>query len=177
MADSEIEATVRAFEQRLRAVSLSVEACLDEFVAITDEDVRYLLAERLPSLGSAALPSLVGIIDSSPVGSGLRCMAAGVALVLGNRDAAVPALCDEVDFDSVWSLPAANALAGAHVRDGEPSILRALQRVKPFETSAVLQWTHALRLVGGSLPNDVRERLVEAVEPWAAQAIREDFPT
>jgi len=176
MADSGIEATVRAFEQRLSGVTQGVESCLDEFVSVTDEHVRYLLAERLPSLGSAALPSLVGIINSTQVGSGLRYMAAWVALALGDRDAAVSALCEEVDSDNEWSLPAANALARASVRVAEPSILRGLQRVEPYETGAVLQWTHALRLVGGSLPNDVRERLTAAVEPWAAQAIRKDFP-
>jgi hypothetical protein len=176
VVEDRIEASVSAFEHRISAVREGVQSCLDEFVAVTDEDVRFLIAERLPSLGSAALPGVVDIIDNSPAGSDLRYLAAWVALVLGDRGSAVSALCVEVDSASKWSLPAANALARAHVQEGKPSILRALERLDPADGRTTLQWTTALRGVGGTLPGDLKGRLIGAIEPWAARVIRQDFP-
>ena len=84
--------------------------CIDRFRDAASDDARYLMAERLPAVGSILLPALTAIVedpDSSPT---LRYLAAWIAVGVGDRGASAEVLSEEVLRGSEWSVPSSKCL-------------------------------------------------------------------
>jgi hypothetical protein len=139
--------------------------------------LRYLIAERLPALGSAIISPLQDILSDAVAGSALRYLAAWTAVEAGDRADCISILCDEVEAGTRWSLPAAGVMARHRIREAGPVIALALSRVDPQNTVEVIGYATALRDVGGSLSDSVRQRILAESPPWVAQAVDADFAT
>ncbi|MDR1077706.1 MAG: hypothetical protein LBL55_03405 [Propionibacteriaceae bacterium] len=112
----DIEREIISFEESIRGVMRAVEACVSLLVDTEDDNLRYFLAERIPSLGTAALPKLLEIIRAPGNPIDVDYLAAWSALRLGDRGIAVDVLVREIRRGGKWSLPAANALGRNHDR-------------------------------------------------------------
>lgn len=173
---SDIERSVRQFEAMLRDGGERVDRCVAAFVGERDEDVRFLMAERLPVLGSAVGPALQAVIRQHVHDPSLQYLAACVAVVVGERGDAVAILCREVEERTVWALPAANAMARWGIREGLGPITRALEATSATDVQAMSDLVTALRDLGGELPSSVRDRLLRDAPGWLAQPLLRDFP-
>lgn len=105
------ERDVRGFEAELDDVLGQVGDCVERLRSASSEDLRFLIAERLPVLGSAMIPGLEEIVSDPASSRSLRYLAAWVAVSVGGRGDFVDVLCSEVKAGSEWSLPAAGVLA------------------------------------------------------------------
>ena len=171
-----IELELRRFEAELEAVVARARECVAWLRTSQSEDLQFLVAIRLPMLGSVILPELMSIIEDEHIRGSTRYLAAKAAVDVGDRDAGVEVLCEEVDADTKWSLPAAVALAYHGLRAGLGPVVRALRRVDPSDDVEVMGYSTALRDLGGSLPDELRRQLLDSASPWVARALKEDFP-
>lgn len=174
---SGMEEEIRGFESELDSALGQVEACVDRLRSAVSDDARFLIAERLPALGSAAIPGLYEIWEAPESSRSLRYLAAWVAVEVGDRGDGIDILCSEVDAGTQWSLPAAAILARHRIREGSGPVAAALARADPQDTVEVMGYATALRDLGGELPPVVRKRILTESPPWVARAISEDFPT
>ena len=71
-----IEDDVNRFEADLDHALKQVRDCVGWLRSAPTDDLRFLVAERLPALGSAAVPELQRILDDSTSSRGLRYLAA-----------------------------------------------------------------------------------------------------
>jgi len=171
-----IEDDVNRFEADLDHALNQVRDCVAWLRSAPTDDLRFLVAERLPALGSAAVPELQRILDDSTSSRGLRYLAAWVAVEVGDRGDSVSVLCSEVEAGAEWSLPAANILAKHRILEGARVVAEALDRVDPRSDLEVMGYATALRDLGGKLPESVRQRIVAESSPWIARAVATDFP-
>ncbi|HYN74635.1 MAG TPA: hypothetical protein VEV13_00390 [Candidatus Limnocylindria bacterium] len=174
---SAIEEELRLFELQLDDVLVRVRTCVEQLSRVTSDDLRFLIAERLPALGSSVIPALQQILDDSRSEPSLRYLAAWVSIEVGDRGDGISVLCAEVEADTKWSLPAAGVLARHRIREGAGSVQVALARIDPRNTVDVMGYATALRDLGGQLPEAVRQRILEESPSWVAKAIEEDFPS
>lgn len=171
-----IEGEVRELEAAIDGARAQVRLIVDRMRTAPDDSLRYLIAERLPALGSAVLPAVQEILVDPASGPGLRYCAARVAVSVGDRGDCVDVLRREVDADSEWSLPAAGVLARYGIREATGEIVSALARTDPTNVRDIVGYATALRDLGGALPNVVRCHIQEASPSWVAQMIEVDFP-
>lgn len=172
-----IEEDVRRFEGELQAIADRALACAGLLRSVESDDLRYLIAERLPFLGRLVLPEMLSLLEDDQVAADTRYLAAWVALRVGDRGVAPKVLCDEVASGSEWSGPAASALGRAGITEATEVIADALRwRVDPRDEMEVISYTGALLRLGGSLPDDVRARLYESAAPHVVRALTRDFP-
>lgn len=164
------------FEAELTDVVDRAAECVGWLRSVRSEDLRFLVAERLPMLGRLALPALMSLVEDAQVRGSTRYLSAWVAVEVGDRGSAVDVLCDEVAADSSWSLPAAGVLARHGIREATGPVLEALGRVDPQDDVSVMGYATALRDLGGSLPSEIRRRLFDSASPWVVGALMEDFP-
>lgn len=173
---SDTERSVRQFEAMLGDVGQRVEHCVAAFVGERDGNVRFLMAERLPVLGSAVGPALLEVISQHASDPSLQYLAAWAAVAVGERGDAVAVLCREVEERTVWALPAANAMARWGIREGLGPITRALEATSVTDLQGMSDLVTALRDLGGELPSSVRDRLLRDAPEWLAQPLLRDFP-
>jgi hypothetical protein len=171
------EEELRQFEAALCDVRTRVRDCVEQLRSAPSDDLRFLMAERLPALGTSAVPALQEILDDSASDPSLRYLAAWVAMELGDRGDCISVLCAEVDAGTKWSLPAAGMLARHRIHEGVGAVAAALARVDPQNSADVMGYATALRDLGGQLPESVRHRILAESPAWVARAIDEDFPT
>lgn len=138
------------FEAELTSVVDRAAECVGWLCSVESEDLRFLVAERLPALGCVALPALMSVVEGAQDRSSTRYLAAWVAIEVGDRGSSVDVLCDEVAADSPWSLPAAGMLAKHGIREATGSVLEALARVDPRDDVSVMGYATALRDLGGA---------------------------
>ncbi len=171
-----IEKSVRRFEAMLRDVEGQIDSCVAAFVSERDENVRFLMAERLPALGSAVGPKLVVAIRQGTLDPSLQYLAAWVAVEVGERGDAIAILCREVEERTVFAVPAANVLAKWDIREGLIPITRALEATPVADVDAMSNYVTALRDLGGDLPSTVRDRLLNDAPEWLSGPLLSDFP-
>lgn len=174
---NEVEVEVRRFEVEVGDALARVRACVGWLRSAHGDDLRFLVAERLPTLGSSVVPPLQEILDDSTSTPSLRYLAAWVAVEVGDRGDRVSTLCAEVEAGTRWSLPAAGVLSRHRIREGARPIAFALSRVDPQNTLEVMGYATALRDLGGHLPESTRQRILTESPSWVARAIEEDFPS
>lgn len=162
-----MEAAVRAFEQDIEVAVAARARCVSAFHNVDDPDVAFLMAERLVRLGPSILPDLLDLIDDPRSSRDLRYLSAWVAIALGDRGASVEVLVGEVDADSPWTVPAANALARAGVGQAGGAVVRALERADVTDVTAVLNLIDAANALDAVLPDELRERLRRELPSWA----------
>ncbi len=171
-----IQKDLARFEAELLEVADRARRCVSWLTAVQSDDLRFLVAERLPALGAVALPGVVALLDDPGVSGSTRYLAAWVATEVGDRGSCVDALCDEVEAGTQWSLPAAGVLAKHGIAEGVGAVLSALERVDPDDDLSVMGYATALRDLGGALPPELRARLVRGTSRWVSVALAEDFP-
>lgn len=171
-----IEEDVRRFEGELQAIADRALACAGLLRSVESDDLRYLIAERLPFLGRLVLPEMLSLLEDDQVPADTRYLAAWVALRVGDRGVAPKVLCDEVASGSEWSGPAAHALSRAGITAATELIADALRRVDPRDERDVITFAGTLKDLGGSLPDDVRARLYESAAPYVVKWLARDFP-
>lgn len=171
-----IEERLRAFESEVGAALDRARACVRRLREADDDDLRFLMAERLPALGSSIVSELNEILMDPACSRNVRYLAAWVAVEVGDRGDSIHVLCAEVEAGSEWSLPAAGVLGRHRIAEGREPILRALERVNPKDGVAVMGYASALRELKGDLPDRVRVKFVAESDPWVARAIADDFP-
>ena len=172
-----IEREVRSFEAELDSALGRVRACVERLRSASSDDLGFLIAERLPALGSAVIPGLLEILGHPDSSGSLRYLAAWAAVEVGDRGDSIDVLCSEVEARTRWSLPAAGVLARHRIREGVGPVAVALAGVDPQDTVEVMGYATALRDMGGLLPESVRQRILAESPSWVARAISEDFPT
>lgn len=174
---SDIEEEVRGFEAELDRALGQVKACVDRLRSAASDDLRFLIAERLPMLGSAAIPSLQDVWDDPESSRSVRYLAAWVAVEVGDRGEGIEILCAEVDAGTRWSLPAAGVLARHRLYEGAEPVAAALGRVDPQNSVEILGYATALRQLGGDLPASARLRILTESPEWVSRTVSDDFPT
>jgi len=175
MTDIEIE--LANLNQIIERTRTSARDCVARLREAPDDDLRYLIAERLPALGSMILPDLLEVVRDSADEPTLHYLAAWVALTVGDRTESVTVLREEVLRGSRWSLPAANSLGRHKVASARDEISRALDRVSSDRDNPdIAQYSAALRQVGGAISAATRAQLVKDNSSWIARAVRSDFP-
>lgn len=171
----DIEVEVRRFEAELAAAGHDP-AYFVEQLRTPDPNLQYLIAERLAYLGDAALPSLNAIIEDPSASRSQRYLASWVALTLGDRAKCVAVLLSEVSAGGEWSVPAANALARAHIVEAIQVISGALDQTDPRDQTDLLNLSWALRELGGTVSATTRQRVAAHAQPWVRAAFEGDFP-
>jgi hypothetical protein len=171
----DIEAQVREFETDMSAGRHDADYYVQQMRNSNDPNLRYLLAERLPSLGASALPALNRIIADLSAPQDARTLAALVALQLGDHGDCIGVLLAEVHADSEWSVPAANALARAKVAKAAPLVAELLERTDPGDSTILLNVSSALKELGGRPSDRARERVARGAVAWVREAFERDF--
>jgi hypothetical protein len=171
------EQELAAFTSKISSVRQLAKDCVAAIIVSPDDDMKYLMAERLPALGTVVLPDLLEVLRETSHPRTVRYLAAWVALILGDRTSSVEFLRSEVAQRSEWSLPAANALGRYRISDARKEISDALDRTSlDIDNPATAQYSAALREVGGIIDPATRERLLNGNTSWIARAVRADFP-
>lgn len=173
----DIEGELKDLDLALKRARVAASDCVSKFKEASDDDLRYLIAERLPTLGPMILPELLDVVRDGTLDPTLRYLAAWVALTVGDRNDSVTMLREEVLRDSPWSLAAANALARHRVASSRTEIAMALDRVsQDRDNPEIAQYSTALRQVGGEISPATRARIVTDNTSWVARAVQSDFP-
>jgi hypothetical protein len=137
-----------ALEAGVERVGESIGECVQALVDPGDLP-RFVVAERLFSLGSVLIPHLVALLQGPAVDSDLLGCAADLGFAVGDREECAMAL---------------------------PVIVGLLRKKESSEFDEIVVLLHALRTAGGSLPDDLR-RLLSTSERWqVAAAVDELFP-
>lgn len=171
------EKAVTELQAEVVAIRAQARACIERFRATDDEDVQYLLSERLAGLGSMIVPYLHELVlDDPEASSAQRYFAARVATQVGDRGRSVQYLCREVTSGSPYALPAAHALGTLRPPEGAEAVTEAIRGIDASDTTNTIGWMTALRDVGGRLPPEVRQAIETRTAPWAAAGLLADFP-
>lgn len=165
---TDVDRRVAALQERIDAVLSSVRDIVHELAL--EQDVRFLVAQRLPDLGSAALPPLVELIRGVDQPHEVRVLAAFDALLLGERELSVSVLLAEITADSEYAALAATNLAAVGIVDAAAPIIDAVRRtIDPHKAATFLDALYAL---GAELPDDVWHKLTSHPSPQLQLALR-----
>lgn len=158
-----VEERVTDLERRVEAAQAAAEACVREL--LVDDGARYLIAERLPALGSAVLPAVQELLRDARLDAEVRVLAALVAVEVGDREEALETLLEAVKSADEFAPLAARRLAEHRIAEAAPAILDALSRTSSTDADAAVAYLEALHHLGAALPNDERKRLQES-DAW-----------
>ncbi len=171
----DLEMRLLALDERIARTQAEVNACLQEL--LTNDKHAHLVAERLPRLGSAALPGLREIMLDASHTEAIRVLAALVGFSVGDRQESLALLIEEVTRNGEFGPLAAARLGEGQIRELEPALLAALAVTATSEIDTIVSYLEALHIVGGRLPVAERERLAgggawqvtTAVSQWHAK--------
>jgi len=155
----DIAKRITDLESRIARVQGDARACVQEL--FLDDGARYLVAQRLPALGSAVVPAIHDLLDDGDAPDEVRTLAAFVGFEVGDRDRSLNMLLDEVTAHSEFSPLAARRLASAGVPEAAGLILEALRGTDSKEVDSVVSYLEALYDLGVRLGAEDRRRLHE----------------
>lgn len=155
----DIARRITDLEDRIARVQRDVSACVEEL--LVDDGARYLVAQRLPALGSVVLPAIHRLLDDRDAPNEVRTLAAFVGFEVGDRERSLNMLLDEVTARSEFSPLAARRLASARVPEAAGPILDALRGTDGKEVDAVVNYLEALCDLGIRLGAEDHRRLSE----------------
>lgn len=158
-----LEARVTDLERRIATAQAEVEACVREL--LVDDDARYLIAERLPALGSSVLPAVQALLRDPNLDAEVRVLAAWVGVEVGDREQALETLLDEIKAADEFAPLAARRLAAHRIAHAAPAILDALRRTSSTDVDVVVAYLEALHHLGALLPEEEKQRLSES-DAW-----------
>lgn len=178
----DIAKRIADLEGRVARVQQEARACVVEL--FVDDGARYLVAERLPALGSAVLPAIHDVLSDRDAPAEVRTLAAFVGFEVGDRERSLNMLLDEVTSLSEFSPLAARRLASAGVSEAAALIVDALRRTDSTEVDSVVSYLEALHDLGVRLAVDDRRRLSEggawqvetALAQWHGATSEDDSP-
>jgi hypothetical protein len=170
----ELRVRIEDLEQEIAATLNRVAACVDA-VRTNNADLRYLVVERLPSLGTAVSAPCERIARDETADADVRVAAALVALVVGDTSVSHFVVA-EVAKRGPLSLIGSRLIAH-HAADGaEAAILQAISESAPSEADNLVAYLSALRMLDLPLPPAERTRLLRDA-PWQVTTlIEEAFP-
>lgn len=163
---NEIAKRIADVDDRIARVQREARACVEEL--FVDDGARYLVAQRLPALGSAVLPAIHDVLDDRDAPDEVRTLAAFVGFEVGDRERSLSMLLDEVAARSEFSPLAARRLAGAGVPEAAAKILDALRGTDSQEIDSVVSYLEALNDLGVGLGIEDHRRLREG-GAWQVQ--------
>ncbi|MBW5482299.1 hypothetical protein GPJ59_10490 [Streptomyces bambusae] len=162
----EIATCIRSVEELARCVAELVDRVAD--VAVQDEDVRFLVFERIGRFGSLAVPAVERVYREAQ-DADLRLMSASVLLDMGSS-VGVPDLMEALGERGQPLYTGALSLSAAGIEAAAGPIERALLATDPTDTATIDCLTLALCNLGGRVSPAVIEH-VSAVEPdWRRNA-------
>jgi hypothetical protein len=161
----DIEHQVRDVERRIERARELARQCVAALRDADDDAVVYLIAERLPRLGSLALPELLAVMRTAE--DSRRTAAALVALDVGGREKAVPILLEELSGRGPYATLAARRLGAHEIVEAAPAIHAALAATDVEEIDLAVALIDALTTLRFPLGQEEARRLGSG--PWQLQ--------
>lgn len=169
-----VEARILELERRIQSVTDEASACVREL--LIDDGARFLIAERLPGLGSVILPTIHEFLANLELPEEARTLAALVGVAVGDRGPSVLELIAELERGGEYAILAARYLAAQRVPGIGGVILKALRASDPRDVDTVVAFLAALRESGVPLPESERIRLLGDGGWQVRSAVAENFP-
>lgn len=153
----QIETRIQALEERIARAQEEARACVDEL--LVDDGARHLVAERLPSLGSAILPAILELLSDPRTPHEVRALAALAAFDVGDRTQALEVLVDEVAAGTEFAALAVQRLSGAGVSEAAGPMIEAIRGTKLHDIDLVVSYLEALHELGVRLGEEEQNEL------------------
>lgn len=152
-----LEDRVRDLEARIEEVRRTVRDCVREL--LVDDGGRYLIAERLPALGSAIVAPVGELIDDPATPAEVRCLAGLAGLQVGDTAQSALVLLEELERQGELAPLAARRLASARIPGTGKAVESALRETPLGDADSIVAYLEALRDLGVALDEDERRRL------------------
>jgi hypothetical protein len=169
----EIEERIVGLEGRISGLRSGVRACVREL--LIDDGARFLVAERLASLGTAVVPSVHELIDDVTTPQEVRTLAALVGARVGDTEQSALVLFEELERGGEFAALAARTLASSRAPGAAQAIARNLRNTPLEERDLLVSYLDALRELGETLGPPERQRL-ETGDVFVRSAVAEWFP-
>jgi hypothetical protein len=170
----DLEMRLAELDNRIARTQTEINACVQQL--LTDDEHAHLIAERLPRLGSAALPELQKIMSNSSHTATVRLLAALIGFEVGDRQESLALLIDEVAHNGEFGPLAARRLAEREIPDAERALVTALSSTDDSEVDAVVSYLESLHILGAPLPQVHRERFAASSAWQVTTAIAQWYP-
>lgn len=157
------EDRIRSLEDRIESARADARACVREL--LVDDGGRYLVAERLPALGSIIIPAVRELIDDPRSSREVRSLAALAGVEVGDSEQSMLVLLDELESRGEFAPLAARRLAAKRAPSAVSAIEAALRQTPVGDVDSVVAYLEALRDLGAHPSLDERQRL-EAGDEW-----------
>ena len=169
----DIEEQIGRLESQISTVLADIDRCVNEL--LVDSGGRQFVAERLPKLGSAALPSILRLLGPDIDDIEVRFLAGLVGVALGDRSVCVTELFEELARGGRYMIYAADNLVDHRIPGAMEAVLEALQ-MRPLEDAMFVSSLLAiLHRAGGQLSLEERKRLLQG--NWEVNtALQHYFP-
>jgi hypothetical protein len=164
---------IQALEQRIVEITSAASACVREL--LVDDGARLLVAERLPALGSATIPTIHELL-AEDVPEEVRTLAALVGVTVGDMGPSVEQLLQEIEEGGEFTILAARCLVAQHIPGVASVILKGIESCSADDVDRVVALLEALRDSGERLPESERKRLTLSGHWQISTAISAWFP-
>ena len=167
---------VTDLEDRIVRVESEARSCVQEL--LVEDSGRFLIAERLPALGSVVLPAIRELMNDIDMPADVSALAALVGFEVGDREQSLAVLLEEISARGEFAPVAAHRLARARIPEAEGPIREALSSTDVTDVDSVVSYLEALPRLGARLNDDERRRLAHcgawqvetAIEQWHSYA-------
>jgi hypothetical protein len=169
-----IEDRIRGFEARIESARADARACVREL--LVDDGARYLIAERLPALGSVIIPAVRELIDDPGSSHEIRTLAALAGAEVGDSEQSILVLLEELEHRGEFAPLAARRLAVMGPASAVSAIEEALRQTPVADVDSVVAYLEALRDLGVHPSPEERQRLEGGGEWQVTSALAEWHP-
>jgi hypothetical protein len=161
LSSNEVEIQIPALDKLCELVGEIVESSV---VALRHGPERFLVAERLPRLGSVAVGPLERLLKETQ-DEETQILASLVLLRLRSRTG-VPRLLEAVMDSHEYSGLAANLLAESKVIEVADRIVMKLRSADPTDIDLIVSLLNALKVCEVALPSDLRQKFSNPSLAW-----------